>query len=520
MLDIPKTSKITNNLKKNLQKDLRKHILRKDGNFFYVNRAVIRDIAIFFHNKKAHFINIIINDLGDKFELIYEFFIKFVKDNSKYCFIITEVDKKANEIDSIEIVYPSAFQIEKEIEKRYGLKFLLFTEEVSEQLFVIPTSLISTDYELNLLPIGVFNKIHQDNNYFLLQMDRYDNILSVSETTGWMYRGINELLKKKDLFTDNLKLTKRICLPSSYHHNIAYIMAVEKLAGIEISQKVNLMRTMLCELERYESSIIFFANLFFLLGYKRTYYDLLKKRNKLISLYQQHFNVRYLEDLNLIGSSIEIDKEELIYFEESTNDFLPEVFNSIYNFITKSYIKKKCQEVGILRKEDALDAGVTGHCLRGSGIEYDVRYESPYLSYLDRELSISWEVAISTGCDVFARSEVKLFDMQSSWKIIHHIVKRLIKDDSQIKPIDSSKIKIPGNEIAISQVESPTGGELLYYLRSSEFPGKNILGGAYICTPSLKNFLALKKYILKNNSLKLFSLIVHSMDLNFNEIDL
>ena len=122
MLQIPVLSNLVSEVKKNFGKELKKHKREVFGNVFYINRARIRDIAIFLEEKGAIFINIAINNLGDKFELIYVYYLKFLGDHSKYFYVITEVDKKANQINSIQIVYSQALRIEKEIEKKIWIK--------------------------------------------------------------------------------------------------------------------------------------------------------------------------------------------------------------------------------------------------------------------------------------------------------------------------------------------------------------------------------------------------------------
>jgi len=516
MLVYASISDLLNEFKKNFTKELRKTASEKFGMLFYVNRSRIRDMAIFLHEKGAVFINIFITDIGNKFELVYEYYFRFFKEN-KYCFLITEVDKKANEIDSIEIIYPQAKFLEIELTKRYGLKFISFTEEVGE-IFVMPKNISLKDMEMNLLPFGIYNKIHNNNNYFHIQVEN-DKITAVVEKTGWFYRGITPLLSKKNIFEDNIRLTKRITYPSSYHHNLAYIMAVEQIAGIKVQEKVNLLRTLLCEYERFENHLIWFANLLYLLGYKRRYYYLINQRLALQKLYQKYFKQTFIDDMNQIGSISDIGVDDLKVIKYISEQVLPMIYESVKFYSHKKYVKDRCEGIGVLDKKDAIEAGVTGPCLRASGINYDLRFERPYLSYLDKEICKLWDVVSFTEGDVFARVEVHLWEMKNSIDIINHILERLVDDESKIEPFDISKIKLVADKIGIIQVESPQG-ELTYYLKTAIRPGKITLGGIYISTPSLKNFLSLNNYILKSNDETDFELIVHSMDLNFNEIDL
>jgi len=509
--------KLIDDFREKFGKELRKVTQENFGTIFYINRSRVRDVAIFLHDNSASLINIMVNDIGDKFEVIYEYFFKFMKEN-KFWFIITEVDKQA-ELDSIEIIYPQAKFYELEITKRYGLKFMSFVEDEGKALYVIPTPLNPKNKQYNLVPIGIYNKIHDYNHYFHLQVEN-SIIKSVVEKTGWLYRGILPLLKSKNIFEDNLRLTKRIVGPSSYHFNLAYIMAIEQLANIEINESVKLLRTLLCEFERAESHLLWFINLLYLLGYSKKYYYLLKRRNDFQNTYQKFFKIRFLEDLNFIGTTKEISINNLISLQKYSEKFFQLIFGSCYYFIYKKYVREKCEGIGILKKEDAIDSGVTGPCLRASGIANDIRFDKSYLAYNDNEILHLCDIITFKEGDVFARIKTRLWEMKNSYTIINIIFEKLINNKKvKIQPLDSSKIKLAGNKTTIVQLESPQG-ELAVYIKSADRPGKLYLGGIYIATPSFKNFSALNNYILKNNKINDFALIVHSMDLNFNEIDL
>jgi len=515
MLANPSLTKITEEFKEKFKKEIKKTDKKVFGTLFHVNRSLIRDIAIFLHDKGGNLTNILISDLGEKFELIYSYFFKLLKTN-KYIFISTEVHKKA-QIDSIELVFPQSKFVEDELSKRYGINFSRFTEEV-EELFVAPKTLIPDGSELNITPLGIYNKIHLDNDYFYIQVEN-GKIIAISEKTGWLYRGITPLLTHKNLFEENLRITKKINYPISYHHNLAYIMAIEQLLKVNINDRVKYLRTLLCEFERFENHLLWFANLLFLLGYKRRYFSLLKRREEIKNVYRKYLNCTHLDELNSIGSIRDISQENLRTLKAIIENIFPLIYDGLYKIINKKYIRDQCQGIGILEKKEAWDAGVTGPCLRSSGINYDIRSDNPYLSYLKRDILKTWNVVTSNEGDVYGRTNTRLWEMKDSYNIIYKIITVLIEDNTKIKARDFSKTQIAANENVLIQLESPQG-ELLYYINSADRPGKKVLGSVYIATPSLKNYLALNNYLLKNNKESDFALIVHSMDLNFNDIDL
>jgi NADH:ubiquinone oxidoreductase subunit C len=108
------------------------------GILVYINHMRIRDVALYLLDKGANFVNIVINDEGEKFELIYQFYFKIME--TKFWFAKVLIDKQVK-IDSIEIIYPHAKYIELELSKRYGLEYNRLTEDTEKELFAVPVSL-------------------------------------------------------------------------------------------------------------------------------------------------------------------------------------------------------------------------------------------------------------------------------------------------------------------------------------------------------------------------------------------
>lgn len=498
---------------KNEVKDFEK---QEFGISLRVNRSRIRDIASFMFKNGANFINLIINDLGERYELVYEYYLKDLKE-SNFWFLITLVNKVVNEIDSIGTIFPHAKFYEQEITKRFGFIFRSFLEKEERSIFSVPIPLKPKNSQKNLLPIGIYNKIHNNNYYFHLELEN-DKIVSVSEKTGWLYRGIIPLMHYKDLFDDNISLTKRICYTSSFHHNMGYILAIEQIANISIQKRVNLIRTLFCEFERFENHLLWFINLFYLLNLYKISMLLLKKSFEITSLYKKYFHCNFLDDFNSLGYIQDINFEDLKEVYGISELLLPKIIEQIELKLYNKDIEKKFEGFGLISKEEIFITGVTGPCLRACGIDYDIRKIKPYLSYSDKEILQILDKKNYNKADVLARVETRLGEMNNSKMIIKTIIEKLIEDKSNIEPLETTRFKLPSEAIGISQLESPQG-ELLYYIKTADHPGLANLASVYISTPSSKNFAALNS-ILINEMIPNFQLIVHSMDLNFYEIDL
>jgi len=204
---------------------------------------------------------------------------------------------------------------------------------------------------------------------------------------------------------------------------------------------------------------------------------------------------------------------------EAIEEIDSSLFEILHNRIYNSNLKKRFKDLGTLIEENVPESGITGPNIRAAGQIYDVRYFSPYNSYLDEDIIGKWEVVTFNGGDAYSRIQVRLWELKNSVSIIKGAIDYLKNNTEKIEVIDLANIKLYADEIGISVVEAPQG-ELVYILKTSDRPGKDNLGSVSIQTPSMNNFFALKNFILPNCDLKDFPLIVHSMDLCFNCIDL
>ncbi len=484
-------------------------------NLFFLNFKKIRDFALFLKEREINLINISIFSFNNVFQVLYLFYSKIHLKN-KYLILIIEIEE-GELVNSIDSIFPQAKYYENEIKKRYGLLFKSKSELDRPESLTIPHSLKSENKSKYFIPLGINNYSNDLKNYINLFFNK-NKITTIKEKTGWSYRGISPLLKNRP-FKENVELTKRISFLGSYHHNLSYIMALEKLCAIEVQSRVEQSRTIFCELERFDNMLTWFINLFHLL--KREKLSKILMQNRLIfhQSIRKNLKIRFFDDINFIGYCNDFPNGYWLEFQNDLNDLAKKAINIIINSVYSKLLKKRCENIGILTSEDAINAGVTGPCLRASGIAQDIRLEKPYLSYLNKDLIKKWNIVTSRNGDVLSRIETRAWEMRYAIKIINHLITHLIDDNEENIVFDDKNLILPKNMISIMQVESPQG-ELTYYLKTSEIGDPSIFAGASICSPSLKNFLALNDYMLKNASKSNFRLIVHSMDLNFNEINL
>jgi Ni,Fe-hydrogenase III large subunit len=306
------------------------------------------------------------------------------------------------------------------------------------------------------------------------------------------------------------------------HHQIAYYTGIESMLSLKINNKVSLIRTMLAEIERIENHVIWFGNLMNLLSSDLDYVELVrlwKEFSKIIKILNN--GKPHLADTLSLGSSIEVSNETASRALRIAKQVIPMIFDMLYKYSYSSFVEEKCKGVGIITQAQGYKEGFTGPVLRSTGNGIDVRHTTPYLSYTSGEISQLWDVVSFTDSDIFARVQVRLWEIKNSYSVIEYILKSL---ENYVRGVEAAKINedkkyLPKNEMSISKVESPHG-ELQYYFKTNPEKELKVMDAVRIITPDMLNFYAMKNAGLIGNKLSHVPNIIHSMDFFFENIDL
>ena len=195
-----------------------------------------------------------------------------------------------------------------------------------------------------------------------------------------------------------------------------------------------------------------------------------------------------------------------------------EIFNEIYKFVYSNSNETRLSGIGIVSTKDAIKNGLSGPTIRGSGVSLDLRSSGSYLIYTTGEISQVWNIISFTKGDVFARTQVRLWEIHESFEICKLILKGLSTYELKVSEGKSpDKIQFNANKYLYSAVESPNG-KLSMILRtgigdlSDKFNTVRIINNY--------NFIGLEKTMLLDNEPNDAALIIHSLDLNFNLVDL
>ncbi|MEM2192659.1 MAG: nickel-dependent hydrogenase large subunit, partial [Candidatus Hadarchaeales archaeon] len=328
------------------------------------------------------------------------------------------------------------------------------------------------------LPIGPQHPALKEVENFTLEVNG-EEIVGVDIRLGYSHRGIERGMQERT-YPQGVYLAERVCGICNIAHSATYCLAVEKLAGVEIPERAKIIRTILLELERIHSHLLWAGVAFYEIGFETLFMYTWRDREMVLDVREAISGARQISASNVPGGVRRDVKAEHISFaldvlkrlEESTKYYL-DVCTSDPTIIAR------CSGVGVLSKHDATKLCATGPTARASGVEWDLRRGDPYLVYED----VDFDVVVEKDGDVFARILVRLKEVLESIRIVRQLLEKLPGGPVRMeipKKIDPSE--------AIARTEAPRG-ELLYYMLSN---GTEKPERVRIRTPTYANVLSWK----------------------------
>ncbi len=357
-------------------------------------------------------------------------------------------------------------------------------------------------------------------------------IVKATPHIGHLHRGVEKLAESKT-YHQVIPLTDRLDYTNAMGNNLGYVLAVEKLLGIEVPKRAQYLRVMMAELQRIAAHLIWLGTHALDIGAMTLLFYNFREREEILRIFEEVAGGRLTPTYMRIGG---VSKDLPDGIEEKIKAFVqafPDHVKEYETLLTKNVIwLKRTKGVGIISKEDAINWGVTGPTLRGSGVKYDVRKAFPYSSYDE----FDFEIPIGSVGDVYDRYIVRLREMEWSNGIVEQALERLPKGPVMT---DNPWVALPPKENVLTDIDAlirqfkivsegfqpPKGevyvsveaskGELGYYLVSD---GSNRPLRMRIRPPSFLNLSALPKMIEGSLIADVVSAI-GSIDIVLGEID-
>lgn len=353
---------------------------------------------------------------------------------------------------------------------------------------------MTTTYKI---PVGPLHIALEEPMYFKIELQG-ETITGVEITAGHVHRGIEYLTTKRN-FMQNVILTERVCSLCSNSHPTTFCMALEQIAGIQIPERAEFLRTIADETKRIASNLFNVGVLAHLLGFDSLFMHVMEIREIMQDVKETIYGNRMNLAANCIGGvRYDIDDEQRTYLRAQFSRIDPLLREVRRLYETNHTILSRTRGVGVLSKSEALELALVGPVARASGIAYDVRKKAPYAAYNQLE----FEVTTQTDGDVWSRAMVRIREAQVALNILRQCLDKMPEGPIAVSPMP----EIPAGE-AIAKSEAPRG-ELIYYLRTD---GSDMPSRLKWRVPSYMNWSALSP-MMRGNKVADVAVIVNSID--------
>src|SRR5678816_2024373 len=216
---------------------------------------------------------------------------------------------------------------------------------------------------------------------------------------GYLHTGMEKLFEYKK-YQQGIVITDRMDYLNPLGNNLAYVMAAEKLLDLEIPERAQTIRVLMCELQRIASHLVWLGTHALDIGAMTVFFYCFREREKILNIIEAASGGRLTPSYFRIGGLM-MDLPS--GFERRVNQFLEKFPKSLDEFHTllsgNKIFQRRTQGVGRISAEDAIDWGLSGPCLRGSGVNLDIRRANPYSSYEQYD----FEVPTEPDGDVWSR---------------------------------------------------------------------------------------------------------------------
>jgi NADH-quinone oxidoreductase subunit D len=349
---------------------------------------------------------------------------------------------------------------------------------------------------------------------------------------GYLHTGMEKLFEYKK-YQQGIVITDRMDYLNPLGNNLAYVMAAEKLLGIEVPERAQIIRVLFCELQRIASHMVWLGTHALDIGAMSMIFYCFRQREKIMNLIEAASGGRMTPSYFRIGGLM---MDLPAGFENRCRQFLddfPEALDTFDTLVTNNTLwQSRTMGIGVISAEEAIDWGLTGPCLRGSGVDLDLRRDNPYSGYE----TYDFEIPVETDGDVWSRFKVRMRELVESSKIVRQALDRL--KPGPVKA-DAPKVVLPDRDDMRKHMDSlihhflivaegfnvPAGevylpieaskGELGVYMRSNGGPKPDRV---HFRGPSFVNLQALP-VMSEGEMIADVVAIIGSLDIVLGEID-
>lgn len=337
------------------------------------------------------------------------------------------------------------------------------------------------------IPLGPQHPALKEPTHFLLEIEG-EVIVNATPRIGYVHRGIEKLAETKT-YSANLTLVERVCGICSHVHSVSLANATETalaLEGFEVPERAQFIRTIVLELERIHSHILWLGIAAHEIGFDTLFMLSWRDRELTMDILEDISGNRVNYGINEIGGTRrDLNQRQIDLMDKYMDLTLERLGNYVNICLKENTIRMRTQGIGILLPSKAKELCAVGPVARASGIKIDVRWDDPYSSYGGGLRDILQVITHDTN-DVFSRVVVRLLETVEAVKYVKWLLANLPDGPIFAKP----PRKVPEAQV-LSRTEPPRG-ELIHYLWSNN---TNKPYRLKITTPTLANILSVSEML-------------------------
>jgi len=327
------------------------------------------------------------------------------------------------------------------------------------------------------IPIGPQHPMLKEPLSFLLTVDG-ERIVESALRIGYVHRGIERICQNRN-YVQNVYVVERVCGICSHIHTTTYCQGVEALLGLQVPPRALYLRTLLCELERIHSHMLWLGVLAENIGFTTIFMYAWRDREIVLDIMEELSGGRVAHAVNVTGGvRIDVDEEQIHSILARLDELERQIETLLGVIQHERTFQARTRSVGHLSVEQVRRYCVVGPTARASGVDVDLRRDAPYAVY-DR---LDFRVITAEEGDVWARALVRVQETIESL----HMCRQLLTGLPQGPLTVRARRRVPPGEV-VSRGEAPRG-ELVYYIRSD---GSDRPARVKIRTPTLATLITL-----------------------------
>ncbi len=290
-------------------------------------------------------------------------------------------------------------------------------------------------------------------------------VLKVTPHIGYLHTGMEKLMEAKR-YQQAVTITDRFDYLAPMSNNLAFVLSVEKLLGVEVPKRTQVIRVLLTELTRIKSHLVALGTMALEIGAQSVFLYCFRERERILDIYEMVSGARMMSSYFRIGGLMaDLPPGFDTAVRKIVREF-PQRFDEYEDLLTNNPLWiQRLKGIGVIKAEEAIDWGLSGPNLRACGVPWDLRKANPYTGYEQ----FDFEIALGKAGDAYDRYLVRIMEMRESLKIVEQALNGMPEGPVNIQ---NPKIVAPPKQVVRQSMEALIHHFLLYSQGFNVPPGE------------------------------------------------